>query len=64
MERGLVMVLHSIVIGALLYIVMVFALKQNKMVAENRSVLIGALVLAYMVVFGHGLPNKINRGLM
>ena len=63
MERGLVMVLHSIVIGALLYIVMVFGLKQNKMVAENRSVLIGALVLAYMVVFGHGLPNKINRGL-
>ena len=64
MERGLVMVLHSIVIGALLYIVMVFGLKQNKMVAENRSVLIGALVLAYMVLFGHGLPNKINRGLM
>jgi len=64
MERGLVMVLHSIVIGALLYIVMVFGLKQNKMVAENRSVLIGALVLAYMVVFGHGLPNKINRGLL
>lgn len=64
MERGLVMVLHSIVIGALLYIVMVFALKQNKMVAENRSVLIGALVLAYMVIFGHGLPNKINKGLL
>lgn len=64
MERGLVMVLHSLVISVLLYIMMVFILKQNQMVAENRSVLIGALVLAYMVLFGHGLPTKINKGLM
>ena len=64
MERGLVMVLHSVVISVLLYIMMVFILKQNKMVAENRSVLLGALVLAYMVVFGHGLPTKINKGLL
>ena len=64
MERGLVMVLHSLVISVLLYIMMVFILKQNRMVAENRSVLIGALVLAYMVLFGHGLPTKINKGLM
>jgi Mn2+/Fe2+ NRAMP family transporter len=64
MERGLVMVLHSVIISVLLYIMMVFILKQNKMVAENRSVLLGALVLAYMVVFGHGLPTKINKGLL
>lgn len=64
MERGLVMVLHSVVISVLLYIIMVFIMKQNLMVAENRSVLIGALVLAYMVLFGHGLPTKINKGLM
>jgi hypothetical protein len=64
MERGLVMVLHSVIISVLLYIMMVFIMKQNQMVAENRSVLIGALVLAYMVLFGHGLPTKINKGLM
>jgi hypothetical protein len=64
MERGLVMVLHSVIISVLLYIIMVFIMKQNQMVAENRSVLVGALVLAYMVLFGHGLPTKINRGLM
>ena len=64
MERGLVMVLHSVIISVLLYIMMVFILKQNKMVAENRSVLLGALVLAYMVVFGHGLPTNINKGLL
>jgi len=57
------MVLHSAIIGIVLYLVMVFVLGQNKLVAENRSVLISAFVLAYMVLFGHGLPNKINKNL-
>jgi hypothetical protein len=42
---------------------MVFALGQKQQVAENRSILIGALVLAYMILFGHGLPTSINKGL-
>ena len=63
MEGGLMMVLHSAIIGIVLYLVMVFVLGQNKLVAENRSVLISAFVLAYMVLFGHGLPNKINKNL-
>ena len=63
MEGGLMMVLHSAIIGVVLYLLMVFVLGQNKLVAENRSVLISAFVLAYMVLFGHGLPNKINKNL-
>jgi hypothetical protein len=63
MEGGLMMVLHSAIIGIILYLFMVFVLGQNKLVAENRSVLISAFVLAYMVLFGHGLPNKINKNL-
>ena len=63
MEGGLMMVLHSAIIGIVLYLFMVFVLGQNKLVAENRSVLISAFVLAYMVLFGHGLPNKINKNL-
>lgn len=63
MERGLMMLLHSVIIGILLYLVMIYLLKQPQVVAENRSVLIGAVVLIYMVVFGHGLPNRINRNL-
>jgi hypothetical protein len=63
MEGGLMMVLHSAIIGVVLYLFMVFVLGQNKIVAENRSVLISAFVLAYMVLFGHGLPNKINKNL-
>lgn len=55
------MVVHSAIIGLLLYIVMIFGLSQPPMVAENRSVLIAAVVLIYMVVFGHGLPVQINK---
>jgi hypothetical protein len=61
MERPLVMVLHSVVIALILYLVMVFALKQNYMVAETRSVFLGGVVLLYMLMFGHGLPGKINK---
>ena len=63
MERGLTMLMHSVLLGVLLYLVMVFLLKQNTRVAEDRSVLLGALILAYMVMFGHGLPNKLNKNL-
>jgi len=61
MESGLMMLLHSVLVGIVLYVFMVFILKQNKSVAENRSTLIGALVLIYMILFGHGLPTKINK---
>jgi len=60
MERGLMMVLHSVLLGLVLYGIMVLALKQNKMVAETRSVFVAGLALVYMVVFGHGLPTSIN----
>ena len=61
MERGLMMVVHSVIVAVLLYLLMVFVLKQRPAVAENRSILIGAVVLIYMILFGHGLPNKLNR---
>ena len=62
-ERGLEMVLHSVIIGLILYMLMVFVLKQKEEVAENRSILIAAILLIYMIVFGHGFPNKINNNL-
>ena len=63
MESGRMMVLHSLVIGVVLYLFMVFILKQPQIVAENRSILIAALILAYMILFGHGLPVAINKQL-
>jgi hypothetical protein len=63
MESGLTMLLHSVIIGIVLYLVMVFALGQQKNVAENRSILIASGVLIYMILFGHGLPGKLNRNI-
>lgn len=63
MESGITMLLHSVIIGVVLYLIMVFLLKQNKVVAENRSIFIAAIVLIYMIMFGHGLPTKINKNL-
>jgi hypothetical protein len=40
---------------------MIFVLGQQSNVAENRSILIAAAVLVYMIVFGHGLPFKVNK---
>ena len=60
MERGLTMVLHSVIIGIVLYLLMFYGLKQSQRMAENRSILIAAIVLIYMILFGHGLPRKIN----
>jgi len=61
MERGVTMLLHSVIIGVILYLVMVFGLGQKANVAENRSILIASCVLIYMILFGHGLPIKINK---
>jgi len=63
MEKGRMMLLHSVIIGILLYIFMIFMLGQRQSVAENRSILLAALVLAYMILFGHGLPTSINANL-
>ena len=64
MESGRMMLLHSVIIGVLLYIFMFYVLGQRQVIAENRSLLIAALVLIYMILFGHGLPTSINKNLM
>lgn len=63
MENGRMMVLHSAIIGILLYLFMIYILGQNQIVAENRSILLAALILIYMILFGHGLPTSINKNL-
>ena len=54
---------HSIVIGIFLYVFMIYVLGQTSTVAENRSILIAAIALVYMIMFGHGLPTRINKNL-
>jgi hypothetical protein len=55
-ERGLMMLLHSGIIGVVLYLIMIYVLKQSPYVAENRSLLIASAILMYMIIFGHKLP--------
>jgi hypothetical protein len=40
---------------------MLLGLGQKNEVAERRSILIAAGVLIYMILFGHGLPLKLNK---
>jgi putative effector of murein hydrolase len=61
MEEVLNHVLHAFIITIVLYILMKFLLKQSQNMALNRSILIGAVALIYMILFGHGLPTHINR---
>lgn len=63
MERGLTMLLHSIILGVLSYIIMIYLLGYKSDVAEDRSLLLASLVLAYMILFGHGLPKSINKNI-
>ena len=64
MENGFTMLFHSIIIGFVLYIFMIYILGQSQFVAGNRSILISAFLLIYMIMFGHGLPGKINKNLL
>jgi hypothetical protein len=57
MERGLMMLLHSAIISSVIYLVMVYVVGQSKSVSESRSLLIGAILLIYMLMFGHALPK-------
>ena len=63
MENGLMMLLHSVIIGFILYLFMVYILGQKQIVAENRSILLISFLLAYMILFGHGLPTALNKNL-
>ena len=56
-------IVHSTILGVILYFVMVHGLKQNQEVALDRSTLLAAIFLAYMVLFGHNLPTHVNKNI-
>ena len=64
MERGLTMLLHSMVLGFILFLFMYFVLGQSLAMSEDRSVTMGSVILLYMMLFGHGLPMRINKNIM
>ena len=54
---GLEHVIHSCVIVAIAYVVMLYGLKQSPSMAETRSLALGSVALAYMLIFGHKAPT-------
>ena len=64
MESGFSMFIHAAIIAAILYIIMVFIFKQSSSKAQDRSILIGAIILIYMILFGHGMPGRINSNIL
>jgi hypothetical protein len=60
MERGFTMMFHALLIIIALYVFMCCVLGQSTRVAEDRSVALGGVALVYMVLYGHGLPGRVN----
>lgn len=63
MEGGLTMLWHSALIGLIFYLLFRFLFKTTSNKSINRSLLIGSAALIYMILFGHGLPTKINSNI-
>ena len=61
-ERGLIMALHSALIALVIYTAMRF-MNVDPLVAEDRSLVIFAILLFYMIVFGHNMPTSINKNI-
>ena len=57
------MLFHSILIGIFLYFSMIF-IGYKPIIAEDRSILLAAVVLCYMILFGHELPKSINKNII
>ena len=53
---GLNHLIHSMVLVSVAYVVMLYGLKQSPSVAETRSLALGSVAFAYMLLFGHELP--------
>jgi hypothetical protein len=62
-EGPLNMVWHSLMIAIIFYAIAVYILGHRRGLAYNRSFLVFAIALTYMLLFGHGLPWRINRNL-
>ena len=54
-------IIHSCIIISIAYFIMLYGLKQAPNIAESRSLALGSVALAYMLMFGHGLPSFLKR---
>jgi hypothetical protein len=61
-ESGIVMLFHAVVITLVLYLLMI-TIGQSSDMAQDRALVIGAVILIYMLMFGHQLPHHMNSNL-
>lgn len=64
MESGFTMFIHAFIITIILYVIMKYIFKQGESKAQDRSILLGAIILIYMILFGHGMPTHINSNIL
>ena len=64
METPLMMLVHALLIAVILYLVMVYGLRQADAIAQARSMMIGSIVLIYMLLFGHGFPMSMRHSML
>lgn len=64
METPFMMLVHALLIAVIFYLIMVYALHQADSTAQARSMMIGAVVLIYMLLFGHGLPMSMRHSML
>lgn len=63
-NHSLMMVLYSGILTYLLYLIMFYMLKQSCSMATDRSIVIGAVILIYLICFGTTGMNSFNKNLM
>ena len=54
------MALHSLLIGVIVYLLLHYVFNYTSESAERVSVLVAAICLIYMLVFGHALPKFLH----
>ncbi len=62
-ERGIMHLLHSAVIGVVLYLILLYVVKQSPSKAENMSILVGGAALVYMDFYFFVFKELINTNL-
>jgi len=54
---------HGAILAVLAFLVLKHLLKQSQSRSMTKAVFIGLVAAAYMIAFGHGMPNRINPDL-
>ena len=64
MKANLEHVMHAVILAVVLYFAMVHLLGQSQEMACSRSIVLAALALVYMIMFGHSFPpGRVNPSL-